>query len=906
MRLLPLLLLTATLASAQTQLTTSELQQLYTTRQGSTVSIHDPSIVARDGQYTIWGSHLGLATSTDLITWTTHKATFLDAAGQPCDPAEAFNTPALDAAPQIDAEAYSARYGDAETWIYGNMWAPDIIYNEALQKWTMYLSLNGEHWNSIIVMLAGDSPTGPFTYQGPIVMGGFNGQTYGGVKAPTIDETDYTRATGETTLPARYITTRNGDLWPNPIDPCVFYDEEGELWMTYGSWSGGIFMLKLDKATGLRDYTYTYPSDYDLQGASGTSDPYYGRKIAGGYYVSGEGSYVQHIGQYYYLFMSYGGLEPDGGYQMRIFRSAEPTGPYTDAAGNPALYDRYQLNYGPRAATDRGCLLLAAYNHWGNQTVGETAQGHNSAFVDQDGRAYVVYHTKFNNGTKGHQVRLRELYVNEKGWLVAAPFIASKNSKVAINNSELPGTYHLLHHPYRQDHAAMQEATPEDITLHADGTLTGAYSGTWNVRDQHITLRLGSTTYYGVLCRDAVSGATPQGLGLTTLQTVGFTAQSLQGVSLWGYRLADPHAVAYNYLSNTIPLQAGKTYSSNIPLVFPTVENTTLTWTSSEPDIISETGKYNPAGLTEAKDVTLTARLTCGTHFWTQAYNVKAQKEITPAGDCRTSLCAYYPFDDTPALNAYNAEQRAIMSGTDKPTLADDPARFGRVLHHRQGASTTKMPSPFLTGDTLHGLTLSMWVKPTTAEGCLWSLFSGLSANAKGAHLMLTADSRLTFDSNDGTTFTLTLPALPPKEWTLLTVTVGPQNGIAVYYAGAKKTPTSITASNSATTARALPLDAVLSAARTLRYLYLGLGPATASPDCLIDELTAYSRELTTTDVRCLTTTMNRVHDLTPEATGIQNSKLKINNAPAYDLAGRPTLRHKGLHIVGGRKIIRF
>ena len=70
-------------------------------------------------------------------------------------------------------------------------------------------------------------------------------------------------------------------------------------------------MLKLDKNTGLRDYTYTY-SGVTLD-ANATSDQYFGKKIAGGYYVSGEGPYIQHIGDYYYLFMSYGGYAPDGG-----------------------------------------------------------------------------------------------------------------------------------------------------------------------------------------------------------------------------------------------------------------------------------------------------------------------------------------------------------------------------------------------------------------------------------------------------------------------------------------------------------------------------------------------------------------------------------------------------------------
>ena len=81
-----------------------------------------------------------------------------------------------------------------------------------------------------------------------------------------------------------------------------------------------------------------------------TCDPYFGKKIAGGYYVSGEASYIEHIGNYYYLFMSYGGLVANGGYQIRVFRSDKPDGPYKDcctAAGQSAIYNSYILNAAP-------------------------------------------------------------------------------------------------------------------------------------------------------------------------------------------------------------------------------------------------------------------------------------------------------------------------------------------------------------------------------------------------------------------------------------------------------------------------------------------------------------------------------------------------------------------------------
>ena len=45
-------------------------------------------------------------------------------------------------------------------------------------------------------------------------------------------------------------TAYNTDYAPNAIDPTIFTDAEGKMWMTYGSWSGGIYLLEIDPKTG--------------------------------------------------------------------------------------------------------------------------------------------------------------------------------------------------------------------------------------------------------------------------------------------------------------------------------------------------------------------------------------------------------------------------------------------------------------------------------------------------------------------------------------------------------------------------------------------------------------------------------------------------------------------------------
>lgn len=124
------------------------------------VSVHDPSIVKdeKTGTYYIFGSHKAYAKSKDLISWqnfsmnisTDYKNLFGEIWEKYC------STP-------------------ANSDLNGNLWAPDVIWNETMQKWCMYLSLNGNDWRSVIVLLTADNIEGPYDYVGGVMYSGFVG-----------------------------------------------------------------------------------------------------------------------------------------------------------------------------------------------------------------------------------------------------------------------------------------------------------------------------------------------------------------------------------------------------------------------------------------------------------------------------------------------------------------------------------------------------------------------------------------------------------------------------------------------------------------------------------------------------------------------------------------------------------
>ena len=672
-------------ATAQTQVSDKDLTNAYTSRAyNKRVSCHDPSIVVDDitnpnsPTYYIYGSHLGRGKTTaasNYQEWTVFKAgeenatatnsLFCNTGGVLVNYSQAYAKHAITSVKDYTGKNVTFGNFDANGWqrkgniVRGMQWAPDVIYNKTMKKWCMYMSLNGDSWCSSIVCFTSDNIEGPWKYQGPVVFSGFFGKYAHNSYAAANDwkHTDFAIATGETSLPQRYnVGDKWGSFWPNCIDPCVFYDDNDNLWMSYGSWSGGIFMIKLDKTNGLRDYTYTFP--YEVNGktatpgaanANCTSDPYFGKKIAGGYYVSGEASYIQKIGKYYFLFMSYGELGSDGGYQMRIFRSENPDGPYKDCYGTSALFKSYMMNYSSTTADNRGVLLFGGYQ-WDAMSGAEIAQGHNSAFIDKQNRSFVVYHTRFSNGGEGHQVRVHQLFLNDEGWLMAAPFEFDGEtitdeaiaSKASIADSDIPGDYQFMRHQYGQNTKAKAFETPVNITLNADGTITGAEKGTWKrtAGTDYIHLTINNVVYRGVLVKQTIDYTNIPAIAISALSSssgsliIGqnnFTYQQ----EVWAVKADAKAAIKYTLSKMTLPFSDGATLNAVSSL--PTQGNmgAKISWKSSNPSILTDDGKVKGKG-----KVTLTMTISKDEYEYVKDYtlNIDAEaEETTPV---------YYPVSE--------------------------------------------------------------------------------------------------------------------------------------------------------------------------------------------------------------------------------------------------------------------
>lgn len=487
----------------------------------SRVTVHDPSIVydETNATYYIYGSHRAWASSTDLINWeyvenniNTDYATIFAANGE-----------------------WSSR-GSSNYNISGNCWAPAMFYNKDMQKWCLYMSINGDNYYSSIALATADDINGPFTYAGTVIYSGFTNTEEAAM-------TDYAKVSGTNEVRSDFLTTRgtwNALYGTNCIDPCVFYDKDGGLWMSYGSWFGGLFLIKLDNTTGLRDYSYTYTTERNV------SDEYLGIKISGGFKCTGEGSFIvwDESTGYYYLYVSYGGLNAtDGfsGYNIRLFRSENVTGPYVDAMGNTGICDTpgtKQSEKGIKLFGNYYFSSLATAEESSNAYKGYMSGGHNSAIIAPDGNYYLIYHTRFNLGKEWHQVRVHQQFVNEDGWLVTAPYeyLGSVISKSGYDKDDIVGTYEYIDHGLTYSARYTDMLDTLTVTLNKDGTITGDVTGTWEQKKgadglgYYATFVIDEITYKGVFFKQYDESAEHN-------EVMTFSLIGSNDKSLWGSKI---------------------------------------------------------------------------------------------------------------------------------------------------------------------------------------------------------------------------------------------------------------------------------------------------------------------------------------------------------------------------------
>ena len=444
------------------------------------VTVHDPSVVRDGSTYYVFGSHLAAASTADLIHWTQVTSSMTSSS------LIKNGTPLVEFA---TAFAYST---------VQDFWAPDAIKLTDGNYYYYYCTCQGSSPLSALGLAKAAAITGPYANVGLML-----------------------KSAGASPTVAPYDV----NTMPNVVDPSVFFDHTGKLWMVYGSFSGGIFILPLDSTAG---------SPTIGQPIAGNG---YGKKLIGGNSSRIEGAYIIYSPEtaYYYLFMTFGGLDAAGGYNIRVGRSLNPDGPYLDAAGNDLTNVKGNFAFDDATIAPYGVKLMGGYQflHVSGEP-GATSRGYLSpggCSINRDaatGKYFLVFHTRFVGQGEVHEVRVHQLFLNLDGWFVAAPQRYAGETIAATDAGRIVGNYKLINHGKA---ITATVSTSSNISLLSDGTVTGAVTGTWQLSGSHdASLTLAGVTYHGEFLRAWDDD--------TQVWVLTFTALSGNGVAVWGSKIA--------------------------------------------------------------------------------------------------------------------------------------------------------------------------------------------------------------------------------------------------------------------------------------------------------------------------------------------------------------------------------
>jgi arabinan endo-1,5-alpha-L-arabinosidase len=286
------------------------------------IRVHDPVMIKEGDIYYVFhtGRGISIKTSKDKINWT--------GAGS------VFSKQNLPAWHKVDIPEQD-----------GSLWAPDVLYHDG--KYYLYYSVSA--WMN------------------------FN-SSIGLVTNTTLDST---KADYKWIDQGQVISYKNGGAGVNVIDPQVFPDKDGKLWLFYGSYQKGLRLAELNPATGK---LLTDPPEL----ITITS-------------ALGEGVFVIRGPEYYYIFASRGicckGMQSN--YQIVMGRSKNVEGPYLNKEGKSWVDNQYSL-------------FLA-----GDST--EPGRGHNGFFTEGD-TTFIVYHayTRAVNGIP--LLNIKHMFINDDGW----------------------------------------------------------------------------------------------------------------------------------------------------------------------------------------------------------------------------------------------------------------------------------------------------------------------------------------------------------------------------------------------------------------------------------------------------------------------------------------------------------
>lgn len=258
------------------------------------------------------------------------------------------------------------------------------------------------------------------------------------------------------------VSSKNDNsIQTNAIDPTVLIDPQGAHWLYYGSAWDGIYILKLDPATGLAAVPNSIGKQIAQRGFTGNS--------INGNIEAPEIIYHKELNKYY-LFISYDWLSTK--YNVRVGRADSPEGPFLD-------YKGHDINL----VEDHGPMILALYQFKGHS--GWQGTGHCSVF-ENNGQFYLAHQGRPGINFYFMDLHVRKMYWTPEGWPVVSPERYAATEQTPVTQAELAGKWEQIVLGYQvvpgydreQISPNFQEAV--DLQLDASGSMNGDAGNQWS------------------------------------------------------------------------------------------------------------------------------------------------------------------------------------------------------------------------------------------------------------------------------------------------------------------------------------------------------------------------------------------------------------------------------------------
>jgi len=293
----------------------------------------------------------------------------------------------------------------------------------------------------------------------------------------------------------------------NAIDP-TYIVADGKHYLIHGSWHSGFTLLELNPDTGMPVKALGDPWANDRNGLASNG---YGVRIGARNDSRWQGSEAPEIvykDGYFYLFMAYDAL--DVPYNTRVVRAKDIAGPYYDITGRnftnargdcyPIVTHPYKFSQGPGWVGISHCAVFQQENggDWFYASQGrfpETAGGNAP-------NAVMLGHIRRIVWCPSAADALEDL------WPIALPERYAGLTPTPVKADELAGTWEHINLKYDY---GKQDASAQ-LTLNADGTLSGALTGTWSFDEprQFLTLSTAARTVVVVVSHEVDWEASPR------------------------------------------------------------------------------------------------------------------------------------------------------------------------------------------------------------------------------------------------------------------------------------------------------------------------------------------------------------------------------------------------------------